>query len=184
MPEDINVINRRLIEFYGKDVSTSLPRFRIVWSSSQYEKRINSMGFDIYSESGIFLRTEFGTHEVEKYQNNPDMWVLEQLVLAVGQEMLTENYSYEPRWFFGASGSSPNPVWRAVKLLVDTIIFCREKREIINSSSADELERQRLAKEKELFKDMIQDESPYLPGAIKAGYAIVVPENYKRENKE
>lgn len=176
MTENIRFINKKLETIYGKDVSVSQPRFRVVWSTDQYEIRDNPAGFDIYSESGsIFLRTEFGPHEVEKYALHQDMWVLEELSdAAAGMGILKVKWSYEPRWFFGLGTSNATPIWRAVDLLVKSIILARETK-LDSPTTVLDNEEAKKAKEKILFKDILADASPYIPGCIHDGSAVVVP---------
>lgn len=176
MSESVEQINVLLVENYGKDVTTSLPRLRVVWTSSQYEIRDNPDGFDIYSDGGIFLRTEFGPHEVEKYPLYQDHWVLE--VLVPSEENIDgKKYSYEPFWIFGAANSSPQPLWRAIKLLVDAKLETHrefERKKITEQDLRDEDNKKKL-KEKETMKMMLQDESPELATALHYGQAVTVP---------
>ena len=65
MSDSIYDINHRLIEKYGRDIATNEPRFRVVWTSTQLEKRYGE--FEVFSEGGIFLREEKGVREEPKY---------------------------------------------------------------------------------------------------------------------
>lgn len=185
MSESIYDLNRQLINEYGRDISNNLPKFRIVWTSTQKEKRYEE--FAVFDESGNhYLRTETGVHEVDKYgPTQQDMWVLERLLPTAGNpylEMVTK-YSYEPVWIFGIGKSDRNPVWRAVKLLCNNALNGGDPNRV-NKSPRD-LEReeeQRMAKEKELFKTILQDDSPYLAGCIRDGQAVVVPHNYEKRD--
>lgn len=176
--EGVEVINKRLIDLYGLDVSVSKPNYRISWTSSQYETRTNPDGFDIYSDEGLFLRTEFGALEVEKYPLYPDLWVLEALVPKNQsvESILVEpiKYSYEPLWIFGAGNSNPQPVWKAVNFLVHAHKF---KTAVEKKTDNDLLleDMYKLAKEKEECKMYLQNENPLIPSMLKDGSAVVVP---------
>lgn len=173
--ESIEVINARLKDVYGLDLSTSLPNYRIVWTSSQYETRCNEAGFDIYNSEGIFLRTEFGPKEVEKYGAFPNMWVLEVLIPKTDFSILVgpEKYSYEPLFIFGAGNSNPYPIWRAVNFLVRAHKF---KVAVTEKKTAKDLlieEMKAIAKEKEECKAFLQSENPPLATALSLGEAVV-----------
>lgn len=177
--EGITVINKRLVELYGMDISVSMPNYRIVWSSSQYEWRTNEpIGFDIYSEEGLFLRTEHGPKYVEKYNEHPDMWILEVLIPKEGinLSLLVEpqRYSYEPLWIFGAGNSSPQPIWKAVNFLVRAHKFKENvKKKTDKDLLAEDLVK--LAKEKEECKMYLQNENPPLASSLHSGESIIVP---------
>lgn len=179
--ESIFDINKKLIQHYGKAVDADMPKLRVVWSTNQYEWRVNPAGFDIYSSEGLFLRTEFGPKEVEKYPMFPDHWVLEVLVPVVIPELPNVKYGYEPLWIFGAANSSREPVWKAIKLLIDAklqhhrdMIAPRETKEslIAKEKAKDE-------KYKELIKDVLRNENTL---GIKEGSAVVVPASISEVN--
>lgn len=150
----------------GTDSGIDKPKFRLIWSTNQTEVRYGE--YEIYSESGdIFLRKESKVEEVEKYPLWPDKWILEQLMSTEGNPYLEKaghKYSYEPRWVFGNANSDPIPVWKYVKLLCDQCLLMN--RVVKSPSDIEEEELQAKAKEKELFKEMLQDESPYLAGML------------------
>jgi hypothetical protein len=177
---NVEEINKKLIEVYGKDISLSLPNYKIVWSTSELEKRLGT--FTDVTESGIYLRTVTEVREVPKYWNNPDQWVLEAIQANIGNPELGTLYSYEPLWIFGANKSDPTPIWRAV----DIICKCHkiiDKRKLSKSDIQGELDNQ-LIREKALFKEMLQDESPYIAGAIHDGAAVVVPSTYEKRSDD
>lgn len=177
--ENIKYINTKLAEVYGLDVAVSKPHFRVVWSSDQYETRTNPAGFDIYGEEGVFLRTEFGPHEVEKYPFQPDMWCLEELTDAVAQlDLIAVKYSYEPRWFFGLANSNRTPIWRAVDLLCKSILYSRSK--VYDSpQEIEDKEDRRMEAEKKLFKEQLHD-----GGVFMGEDQVNVPSNYGIIEKE
>ena len=174
--EGIEAINNRIIEVYGKDVALSIPNYRIVWSTSQYEWRTNQLGFDIYGENDIFLRTEYGPKEVEKYPLHLDMWVLEVLQPKGNNESLLVDpvkYSYEPLFIFGAGNSNPQPFWKAVNFLVHAHKF---KTAVEKKTDNDLLieDMVKLAKEKEECKMYLSNENPPLATALHDGSAVTV----------
>lgn len=90
-------INEELLRKYGKDIA-GRPMYRIVQNTRSFtEKRKGNVS----TFAGlIFIREEFGVHEVPKYNYVPeDFWILEQLFYTTNPE-LTENFTYEPVWVF------------------------------------------------------------------------------------
>lgn len=177
--EGVDAINKRLLDHYGDDLCGHV-NYRLVWSTSQYEIRNNDpAGFNIFSSDGmLFLRTEFGPHEVEKYPMHQDMWVLEAIQENIGSknELLANKFSYEPLWVFGAGKSNPQPMWAGIEFLVKAHKF-RDKVRILGRTERDALreEAAQLAKEKEICKQYLQNESPYIPGMLHNGSAVTVP---------
>jgi len=177
--EPIEILNKRLVDTYGKDVAVDLPKYKIVWSSDQYEWRNNDPdGFDIYDESGtIFLRTEYGPHEVPKYPLNENQWVLEAIraktALDVAQLVEGKEYSYEPLWHFGAGNSNPQPIWKAVNFLVHAHIF---KQNVIKKTNKDLLAEDlvKIAKEKEDCLMYLRSENPFIHAQLRAGEAEII----------
>ncbi len=95
--EFYKIINEELLKKYGKDIA-GRPMYRIVQNERSYtEKRKGNIS--TYAGS-IFIREEFGVHEIPKYNYVPEgFWILEQLFNTTNPE-LTTNYSYEPVWVF------------------------------------------------------------------------------------
>jgi len=175
---EIDELNRQLVNHYGKDVHSDKARLRIVWSTKQYEWKVNEAGFDIFDETGtIFLRTEFGPHEVEKYPLYPDKWVLEVLVPNTSTEIVGVTYSYEPLWIFGAANSNPDPIWRAVKLLVDSKLAHHRSLTEEKKNEKDHLAEEEAAKKKEAARDLdrIREDSEPLVLDMVNGSAVTVP---------
>ena len=179
MSEEIALMNQRLKDSYGTDVATGLPNYRLVWSSDQYEYRNNDpAGFEIYGDNGIWLRTEYGPHKVEKYPLYSDMWVLETLLekSEINKHYLPdwEKFSYEPLWIFGAGNSYPKPVWSAVNFLAHGHKFklayeARSDKDVLRDEAV------KLAREKEECKTYLRNENPLLAAQLHAGEAVVVP---------
>tara|TARA_R110000868_G_scaffold16913_7_gene74964 strand:- start:928 stop:1479 length:552 start_codon:yes stop_codon:yes gene_type:complete len=178
MSDSIYDINHRLIEKYGRDIATNEPRFRVVWTSTQLEKRYGE--FEVFSEGGIFLREEKGVREEPKYlPEYPDMWVLEQLVETAGNPYLemVVKWSYEPLWIFGAANSDRTPIWRAVDLLVRNRLHGDPNLVHLSPSDLIRAEEAKMAKEKQNIKDMLSDETTDISFALKHGTAVTVGGN-------
>jgi hypothetical protein len=176
--EDIRLINERLEDIYGKNVELNLPKFRIVWSEYT-EKRFGQ--FVRFSEEGIFLHTEEGVFEEPKYVGFcSEKWVLEELKDTIGNPYLQDivKYSYEPVWVFGSANSNPNPIWRAVNLLVQIRLKGDPNKPIIrNKDDVDKLEAKQYAAEKARAKDILKNERPNFAGnaaSVVDGDAVVI----------
>ncbi len=171
--EHVETLNQRLIDEYGLDSSSNLPLFRIVWADGQVEKRLVQV-----SEGGIeFLFPR--VMEVKKYAYLKNVHVLERLVEVAEPELLT-NLSYEPVWVYRSADDQPlPPIWDATKLVVDVLYAALGKRSIrkyIEDTSPE-------AREKEIDKiaDELFGNETDTGDALAYGEAIVVPQNYKKE---
>jgi hypothetical protein len=113
--ENISVINKRLIEYYGKSID-GRANFRIVWSDTQFETRFGT--FEVYNGS-IFLREETCYKEVPKYPYIAGKHVLEELKYGDFPDMPFVKSSYEPLWtFMDKDRNALYPIWEAVEVVV------------------------------------------------------------------
>lgn len=92
--ETIESINERLLAAYGTEFGDA-PKFRVVFSEDQYEKRwteFTDEGFQLLHPE-VRLLPKYKQHIKEKY-------ILERLIPIVGETDLTSKISYEPAWVF------------------------------------------------------------------------------------
>lgn len=116
--ERIEVINKRLLEHYGK-FETNDANFRIVFSDDQIEKQLCDM-----TKEGFYLLTP-EVQEVKKYPWIHHKYVLERIVPVPDFQipLLGRKVSYEPIWVFEDEDKNPlPPVWEAVYWLVNTLL--------------------------------------------------------------
>lgn len=170
---------------YGLDANTGQPNFRI-FTTKQTEKRYEE--FNIFTDNGIFLRTEKGVNEVEKYPAEFDnLWVLERLIPTIGNPYLEQvaKLSYEPVWIFGAANSDKTPIWRAVRLLVNNVLNGGDPNsKRMSPSDLVKAEEERMIKEKAHMLDIIQDDSPFIPAMVHAGSGVFLDsDNFKAKGK-
>lgn len=168
MSEGVVIINQRLTDNYGKDVYLDKPRYRIVYSTSQIEKRYGT--FEDETEGGIYLRTVTEVRECPKYPAYPDMWVLEYLQPNMVNPELKTNWSYEPLWIFGANGTERQPVWDMVNHAVHAHKFVEKVK--LSPGDLAKQEEERFLKEKSKFREMLDDASPFLASQLKDGHAV------------
>jgi len=116
--EPINVINRRLWDWFGS--TNNRPNYKLVWSDTEFEHRATS-----FSDGGVELLYP-EVRLLPKYkQYIQSKWVLERLtVVPVLQqtELPIDKLSYEPIWVFGMTPQEEaQPAWMACKFIIETI---------------------------------------------------------------
>lgn len=115
-PHEIKTINTNLRSLYGRDEVEDLPKYRMVFSSTQIEKRLGDFS-DYYG--GIFLRTVREVREVPKYPGDKDRWILERFTYNGSNPELMVKFSYEPVWIFRGRGNTfVLPTWPAVQFVM------------------------------------------------------------------
>lgn len=121
---DIPLINKKLLEIYGKDY-VNQPIFRIAWTDDLVETAFGIFR-DYVPGTNILIREVKEVRLVKKYRSYPSQYVLEKLMVNHHKDEIlnsdTLNPStvvYEPIWCFGKDGKrARQPVWRAVELLI------------------------------------------------------------------
>ena len=115
-----DVYNERLVTFYGNEVHSGLPKYRLVRSENQTEKRYGS--YDVLTqETGIWLGSKNGLVEVKKYWYLPDCWLVERLEISPNP-YLYEKFSYEPILPFLDKDNHPLPLnWKAIEFFLNRL---------------------------------------------------------------
>jgi hypothetical protein len=177
--EQIEVLNQRLIDYYGLDTNTSQPMFRIVWANDQLEKRL------VDFVGGIqLLYPEI--REVRKYPYLKDLYVLERLVIVpeIDKSNLPANkLSFEPIWAYRDDMNGPiPPVWSATKFIVDSLYAALGKRSMRKyvESEKETTPEGRDQRIDELKEELFGNETE-VGDALRYKEGIVVPSNYKKE---
>lgn len=118
--ETIPVINKRLLDIYGK-FETGDANWRVVWSKDQFEKRKGT--FDKISENGVYMGQETGIVEAPKYNYLQPQWILERLTPVPPNFVLDIKISYECMWAFGFDhfGNPLPPKWEACEVVIATM---------------------------------------------------------------
>ena len=169
MSEIIN-INKRLRQSFGEDLQ-GRPRFRVVFSADQYEKRHGSFE-DFYGS--IFVRSFEGVRTVAKYQESPPAFVLERLEWNQSAgEIVNTDVTYEPLHIFKDKHGTPlPPKWRFVEIFMRCLLMGpkRMAEEMILHSPAS------YKKDFEEILEIIKDNAPYTATMLGHGEAVVVPE--------
>lgn len=179
--ETVEVLNARLVDYFGIDTVTGQPIFKIVWSNDQLEKR----RVDFTEEGLQLLYPE--VREVKKYSYIKDRYVLEQLVVIPEvneNELPTAKLSYEPLWVYQTSkGEALPPVWEPTKFVIDSVRAAMGKNSLkkyvdseINTTPEGKAQRVNQIQE-ELFGDESSLMGKTFPSV---GEGIVVPQNYTK----
>ena len=117
--EPIENINQKLLEEYGTELQCgNLPRFRVVFSEDQYEKRWTE-----YTDDGLqLLHPE--VRLLPKYKQwVKAKYVLERLIPIVGETDLVDKVSYEPAWVFqDKNGNYLPPFFEGCKFVIESML--------------------------------------------------------------
>lgn len=97
-------LNKKLLEHFGSHV-TGKPKYRVVWSTDQLEKRRIKAGEFVAEKEQAYDTVV----EVRKYNYVLDRWILERLSFSNNPE-LTERITYEPIYVFQDKYSVPLPL--------------------------------------------------------------------------
>lgn len=117
--ESIESINKQLLDTYGSELfAGDQPKFRVVFSTDQLEKR-----WMTHTNEGFqFLHPE--VREVPKYRHYiTDKYILERIVpIDLENSDLTEKVGYEPAWVFQDSkGNYLPPRFDVCSIVVDSL---------------------------------------------------------------
>jgi len=146
---DIHLINQKLRDYYGIDVASNLPNYRIVWSENELEKRKGL--FQTFTPSGIFVRAEYGVREVKKYNYLDPQYILEKLTPNINNPEIAVGMTYEPLWCFG---KQKELVWRAVDLLIR---FSQNPRKPFTEQELDNLEQEQIARDERIMAKLLEE---------------------------
>lgn len=107
--DTISEINKKLKRQYGLDLDGQ-PRFRVVWTTDQIEKRIGT-----FEEGKKVI-------EVPKYSYCPDRYVME-MHTPLNSPELADKMGYEPLYVFqDGDGNYLPPLWIVAEIVAQNII--------------------------------------------------------------
>jgi hypothetical protein len=124
IPVEVDTLNRNLINHYGRDNSTNLPNWRVVWSEDQFEQRYGE--YEDRTPEGLLIRRFSGVREAPKYRQwVEEKWCLEALIPIPSintQELPETKLSYELIYPFPHHNRIPLiPIWSAVRLVIEEV---------------------------------------------------------------
>lgn len=173
--ETLEIINQRLKDNYGLGIN-DLPKYRVVWSTSQREVRTGL--FVKQTEAGIYLGEAIKTEEVEKYPMYSDYWILECIQPNIGNHELKARYSYEPLWVFADQNGNPLPFdWE----VIEKIIYFQQygmAKPIPTQRELDHAYEEEIEREKAEMLDQLQHDEAF-PDKMYDSKVVTVPSNYK-----
>ena len=175
--ESIESINKKLSEEFGTEFGNA-PKFRVVFSEDQYEKRMTS-----YTAEGL----ELAVPEVRllpKYKQwIREKFILERLVPVVGETDLVTKISYEPAWVFqDKNGNYLPPFFEGCRFVVESLF---EKMGITGHARYKDKNTTKEERRVELKKveDQLFGNETNLCDDLHYGSGIVVPGNAVAEPK-
>lgn len=118
----VDELNERLVTYYGNERMTGLPKYRLVRSETQTEKRIGS--YDVVtSETGLWLGTKKGLVEIKKYWYMEPCWLLERVELNTARrDTIVEPYTYEPLFPFLDKDDNPLELnWKVLEFFLNRL---------------------------------------------------------------
>jgi|ERR1035437_1380703 hypothetical protein len=172
--EEISDINKKLLEEFGSELSCgNLPRFRVVFSEDEYEKRwtdFNDDGFEL-------LKPE--VRELPKYKQwIRAKYILERLVPVVGETDLVTRISYEPAWVFEDKNKNYlPPFFEGCKYVIESMNQAMGRKDTFTKYKDKNVsEEERLIKLKKVEDQLFGNETD-LTDNLHYGSGIVVPES-------
>lgn len=179
--EQIETLNKRLVDHFGLDSSTGRAMYRIVWANDQLEKKLVTA-----LDSGVQLLYP-EVREVKKYTYLKDLYVLERLVVVPyenQEELPTQKLSYEPLWAYCDDSRNPiPPLWEPTKFIVDTVhaaLGKKSMRKYIDDeqNTTPEGRQQKITKlQEELFGNETE-----VGDALRYKEGVTVPPNFEKVN--
>lgn len=144
---DAYTINKRLEHLYGRVVDRDLPRFRVVRSETQVEKRKSQV-----TEEGLLLAHGHVIREVPKYPYLTPCWLLEVYCSVDNSSIHAEvdaPYTYEPMLPMLDPDDNTLPLsWKAIEFAVQSWLNAERRHRNGKDVVADE--EKAIAKEEEL----------------------------------
>jgi hypothetical protein len=173
--EDLRLINRRLLDCYGR--TENLPNFRLVWSDDEFERRRIT-----HTPEGLALLVPV-VQEVPKYKQwIHAKYVLERLTVVpqIAESDLVEKLSYEPIWVFeDAAGRALNPVWSAIIFVLEQLSYNVAHAGMTKYPDKGETVEEKELRLKELQRELFGNETD-TGDALAHKEGIVVPYGYSK----
>src|SRR6187402_3004152 len=145
-------INKRLLLLYGKEKYSLQPKYRIVRSEKQTEKRYGS--YDVLTqETGIWLGVKQGLVEIKKYWYMKDTWLLERVEPNTNRrDVFYDKYTYEPIFPFLDKDDNLLPLnWRAIEFIVGKLERAERKVMLTEEDHRQEEEKKQKAEEEKVY---------------------------------
>ena len=169
--ENVVLINKELKKLYGVEFDGK-PKFRLVWSDDCIEKRLGRV--DRYTPNGIYLGTDEGLHELQKYSYIRERWILENYNPAYkANPEIAISDGYEPVFVFDRKGEYLKPYFWACEYIINSI----RNPERIHKTEKMMLSDEEIKKEKEIaeYFDFLTQEATDFGNKFTEGSAVFLP---------
>lgn len=167
--ESIESINKRLISEFGRELNGK-PKFRVVFSEDQYEKRITEFtdeGFELLQPE-VRLLPKYKQWVKAKY-------ILERFVPVVGETDLLDNMSYEPVWVFqDKNGNYLPPFFEGCSLIIEGLYERTKKTSFAKYKDESVSKEARLAEVERVERELFGNETD-VGDALAYGSGVTVP---------
>jgi hypothetical protein len=172
--ESIESINERLLEEFGIEINCgSQPRFRVVFSEDQYEKRLTDCtdeGFQLLTPE-VRLLPKYKQWIREKY-------ILERLVPIIGETDLVAKVSYEPCWVFqNKHGSYLPPFFEGCKHVVESLFNATGKSGVFTRYKDKNVSAEERMIELKKVEDQLFGNESDVTDHLAYGTGVIVPGN-------
>ena len=170
--ESIESINKKLLEEFGSEFGNA-PRFRVVFSEDQYEKRLTNFtdeGFELIQPE-VRLLPKYKQWIREKY-------VLERLVPVTGETDLVVKVSYEPAWVFqDKHGNYLPPFYDGCKFVIESLFQAMGRKDTFVKYTDKNLSVEEREAELKRVQDQLFGNETDVGDHLAYGTGIVVPGN-------
>lgn len=179
--QDLQYLNDRLLNTYGR--WEDHPKFRLVWSTDQIEKRWTK-----YTADGFELLFP-EVRELPKYLYSKDRYVLE-MAMPVPEFVnteLTDKFSYEPIWTFeDKKREFLPPRWDAMFFIVEQVLNASAravgaKYKDPDAGTKEEVEARKKEELDKIYEELFGNETD-IGDSLAYKEGITVPHNFEREH--
>ena len=178
---ELGQINKFLKPFGSIPNEPKSSRFRVVWSDFQREMRQGE--FNVYC-GPVFIRTEVGVRETEKYPYISSRYVLEQWYppeIAYNREIPNSRYgSYEPIYVFEDKDGNRLPLWLKIVEIIMHSKFNDSESEAAKKSRQQAKEDMKNVEELKYFEEALDCSD--MASNLHFGEGIIVPKEYDIES--
>lgn len=170
--ESITSINEKLLLNYGTEFGGS-PKFRVVFSEDQYEKRKTE-----FTDDGFQL-IHPEVRELPKYKQwIKEKYILERLVPVGVETDLVTKVSYEPAWVFqDKHGNYLPPFYEGCKFVIESMFAVMDKANTHTRYKDKNVSPEERAAELKKVEDQLFGNETNLTDDLHTGAGIVVPGN-------
>ena len=170
--ESIESIDEKLLNEFGTEFGNA-PRFRVVFSEDQFEKRWTNTtdeGFELLQPE-VRLLPKYKQWIREKY-------ILERLIPIIGETDLVTKVSYEPAWVFqDKNGNYLPPFYEGCKLVIESMFNAIGRKDtFVKYKDKNTTPEERMAHIKKVEDELFGNETS-LADDLHYGSGVVVPGN-------